>query len=100
MKTLLLLLLPGLACAVSGPMFKHEDPKIQREFVELYNSTKSSGTAVNFRLKTLAELRALTPKDLGEAWACSNCATDMVCVSSGTGTGAFVRFSARTTACQ
>lgn len=83
-----------------GPIYQHEDPKIQREFIELYNGFKSSGTAVYFYPKTLAELGALTPKDFGEAWWCSTCATDFICVSSGTSKGAFVRFSARTTACQ
>ena len=61
-----------------------------------------SGTAIGAQLasQTLAELNAKVPTAAGQVFYCSNCATDAVCVSTGTGTGAFVRMSARGTACQ
>ena len=49
--------------------------------------------------KTLAQILALTPDYAGQQYYCSNCATDAICISTGTGTGAFVRASARTTVC-
>lgn len=106
MKTLLLifcLTTPGLAAKPVGPLFQHKDQQIHREFQELYNGLRSSGTAVYFYSKTLAQLKAQTPVDVGEAWYCSTCVTDTVCVSttSGpTGIGGYSRFSARGTACQ
>lgn len=54
---------------------------------------------LQYTSKTLAQLQALTPTAVGQAYYCSNCSVDAVCVSSGTGVGAFTRYSARTTAC-
>lgn len=49
--------------------------------------------------KTLAQILAITPDYAGQQYYCSNCTTDAVCISTGTGVGAFVRASARTTVC-
>jgi hypothetical protein len=48
--------------------------------------------------KTLAQLAAITPAAKGEVYAVSN-GTMLICVSSGTGTGAFTSPISSTTAC-
>jgi len=47
--------------------------------------------------KTKAQLLAYNPGGAGEIWFCSDCSTDGVVVSTGTGLGAVARISARTT---
>lgn len=53
-----------------------------------------------FWSRTIAQIRAMTPSNAAEAVYCSDCTTDAICVSTGTGVGAFARSSARTTPCQ
>jgi hypothetical protein len=48
---------------------------------------------------TLAQINATTPVRAGQEIYCSDCAVYAVCVSSGTGTGAFVVTTARNTHC-
>lgn len=62
------------------------------------SSVAASGYIQNAS-KTLAQIQAITPTAVGQSYYCSNCTTDAVCVSTGTGPGAFSRVSARTTAC-
>ncbi len=50
--------------------------------------------------RSLAQFGALAPGAAYQMFGCSDCTADMICVSSGTGVGAWVRASARTTACQ
>lgn len=49
--------------------------------------------------KVLTQLQAIAPSSLGIAYYCSDCTTDVLCVSTGTATGSFARVSARTTVC-
>lgn len=64
---------------------------------EVYVSTQ--GMLGHFP-QTLAQIKATFPTNAGEDVYCSNCATDTICVSTGTGQGAYARASLRTTACQ
>lgn len=48
---------------------------------------------------TLSKLKATIPTAAGQLYYCSDCSTDAICVSTGTGRGSFTRLSARTTAC-
>lgn len=48
--------------------------------------------------QTKAQLQSITPKKAGLIYYCSDCTTDGVVVSTGTGRGAFGRISARSTA--
>ncbi len=68
-----------------------------------YDWTVSSGTnALPIALvqKTLVQLNALTPNSRGQIAYCTNCTQSTVCVSSGTGTGAWVSVSSTAvTAC-
>lgn len=61
-----------------------------------YDWSLSSGTAVppiQLGIKTLAQLTALAPASTGSIYYCSNCTGTPVCVSSGTGVGAWVAVS-------
>ena len=49
--------------------------------------------------KTLAQINATTPSAAGQVVYCSNCVNSAVCVSSGTGTAAFVSSSSPTVHC-
>lgn len=64
--------------------------------------SSNTWTAVqNIKSMTLAQLQAYTPTSVGQLIYCSNCATDGICVSTGTSNPYSVgRVSARTTACQ
>ncbi len=44
--------------------------------------------------RTIAQLNAITPRDTDIMVGCSDCVVSAVCVSSGTGTGAFVILTA------
>ena len=48
--------------------------------------------------KTIAQLHLITPTAKGQVYVCSDCATS-ICVSSGTGTGAFTTVASTTTVC-
>lgn len=69
----------------------------------LYGLTTSSltvnGGTVAFYSRTLAQINAFTPGGAGEALSCSNCTSDAICISSGTGTGSFTDPQDKTTHC-
>lgn len=62
------------------------------------NVTISGGQLVLFS-RTAAQLGTLSPISAGSIVYCSNCATANVCVSTGTGGGAWVRVDDGTTSC-
>jgi len=70
----------------------------QTAFLKVDNNGQMSITEAQPSLRTKAQLTALVPSVAGLMYYCSDCSTDGVVVSTGTGTGAFGRISARTTA--
>lgn len=51
------------------------------------------------KTKTIAQLRTMSAP-ITKTYYCSDCATDAMCVSTGTAVGSFSRFSSKTTPCQ
>lgn len=78
-------------CVIGGP---------NTDAVTVLASSVTLSGRLTLAVKTLAQLQALTPASVYELYGCGTCATDTICVSSGTGIGAWVRTSARSTACQ
>lgn len=68
-----------------------------------YGVSAATMTAVSgyigFYSRTLAEINGITPTAAGQAYYCSNCIDSAVCISSGTGTAAFVQISSATVHC-
>ena len=62
----------------------------------------TGGTGEGIPSITAAQALTLVPKQAGQLVFCSDCAggQDAVCVSTGTGTGAYVRISSATTYCR
>ncbi|NJM10065.1 MAG: hypothetical protein HC883_04030 [Bdellovibrionaceae bacterium] len=73
-------------------------PSGQTYFMKFDNNGAITGTEAQLGSRTKAQLLALTPTAAGIMYYCSNCTTDAVVVSTGTGVGAFARVTARTTA--
>lgn len=63
------------------------------------SSPKISNLSAGLMSKTLAQINALTPSAAGEMVYCSNCVNSGVCISSGTGVGAYVSNSSPTVHC-
>lgn len=59
------------------------------------NVTATAGY-VQVYSRSLAQLNAVTPTAVGQMYYCNNCVDSPVCVSSGTGAGAFVSVSSHT----
>jgi len=97
MKLLILLisLLPTYAFAV-GPIYQHKDPAVHREFQNIYQELK---TKFIVESKTIAQINLFAPSSVGQLFYCSNCTSTAVCVSTGTGIGAFSSLSSKTTHC-
>ena len=49
-----------------------------------------TGVGLTLYSRTIAQLNAITPANVGQMFLCNNCTQSPVCISSGTGTGAFV----------
>lgn len=58
-------------------------------------------TQGSLQLRTLAQLKAVTPKKKGLMYFCTDCANALVCISTGTAIYGFANMQAanRTTAC-
>lgn len=80
--------------------YTFKDPKLDDEFGNVYKYLGAPAQFVDVYPLTKAQILGSTPQRAGRLYYCSDCATDAVCVSTGTGLGAFGRISARTTACQ
>lgn len=95
---LLILLLSGWAMAAS-PKYNYSDPRLNDEMDNIYNrlDRKIPTDPESF---TKAQLTAMVPRKVGRLYYCSDCTTDGIVVSTGTGVGAFARVTARTTAFQ
>lgn len=65
------------------------------------NATVTNAAPFGLKSMTAAEAAAHTPTAAGQIIYCSNClsVSDKVCVSTGTGRGAFVKISSGTTVC-
>lgn len=96
MKKILFLLLLATPVHAEGPLFRHKDKVVSQEFENVYQDMRTIAPRVPARTK--AQLQALAPSRAGLIFYCSDCSTDGVVVSTGTGVGAFGRISARTTA--
>lgn len=59
----------------------------------------SGAGSVGLYSRTKAQILALTPAAAGQAYYCSDCTAVTVCVSTGTGAGAFTKVDDRTAAC-
>ena len=59
----------------------------------------SGAGSVGLYSRAKAEILALTPAAAGQAYYCNNCTAVTICVSTGTGVGAFVKVNDRTAAC-
>lgn len=68
-----------------------------------YNGTAGFTTAAAgggyFTSRTIAQLNGDAPDAAGTIVTCSNCTVSMICVSSGTGAGAWVEVADKTAAC-
>lgn len=64
-------------------------------------SATSATVTGRFTIPTLAlaAILARTPDGAGEMFRCSDCAASSVCVSTGTGAGAYVEVSSNTSVC-
>lgn len=60
--------------------------------------TATSGN-IGFYPRTLTQINAITPTAVGQAYYCSDCTNSAVCISSGTGLGAFVQIGSKSTHC-
>lgn len=94
---LALLFLAALALA-SGPKYNFKDPKMNDELINVYHDITAPRFAYAFDSKTLTQIKAIVPQRAGIPLYCSNC-TVPVCVSTGTGVGAFTTFGSAVTAC-
>lgn len=59
----------------------------------------SGAGSVGLYSRTKAQILALTPAAAGQAYYCSDCTAVTVCVSTGTGAGAFTKVTDRAAAC-
>jgi hypothetical protein len=99
MRVLIMLisLLPICAYA-TGPMYPHE-PAEQREFQNIYQEMNAQKQIMQVYPQTLAQINATKPSAAGQLIYCSNCSSTVICVSTGTGTGAYSSLSSKTTHC-
>lgn len=58
-----------------------------------------SASGVGLYSRTLAQINGLTPGAAGEEVYCNNCVNTAVCISSGTGVGAYVDIDSPTAHC-
>ena len=100
-KAVLILLFLCVPSFAEGPIYEHKDRITSLEFDNVYRDLRGKVTNSSpLPSRTSAELTALAPSVSGILYYCSDCATDAVCVSTGTTAGSFARVSARTTLCQ
>jgi hypothetical protein len=97
----LIILINLLVCNLyaAGPIYIHRDKIVQREFQELYQEVDKQLKVAQIYPRTLAEINLLYPSAAGQLVFCSNCTNTVICVSTGTGRGAFSSPSAKTTHC-
>lgn len=62
-------------------------------------STTTMTGGFSFFSRTIAQLNAMTPANVGQTYYCSNCAQQAICVSTGTGQGAFTSPHDKATHC-
>lgn len=94
--------LMGIAviCHGEGPKYRHDTPRIQFEFDNVYKDIRTIRVGVNvLDSKTLAQFKAYVPTKKGELYFCTDCANQWVCVSTGTAIYQFAGVSARSAAC-
>lgn len=103
LKTIFFLIsLTGLfvICYGEGPKYRHDTPRIQFEFDNVYKDIRTIRVGVNvLDSKTLAQFRAYIPTKKGELYYCSDCSNQWVCVSTGTAIYQFAGVSSRTASC-
>lgn len=101
MKIIVLMLIAAPIFA-SGPKYvgSKTDPNVYQEFGNVYHDLSVPSSFVTPRSFTKAQIQATIPQTVGQIYYCSDCTTDVIVVSTGTGTGAFSRISSRTTAIQ
>lgn len=100
MKKLLFILFMTSPLMGSGPKYNFDNPHLNDEFENVYKDIGSGTDFLAVHPFAKATILGMTPKRTGLLYFCSDCATDAICVSTGTALGAFSRVSARTTACQ
>jgi hypothetical protein len=113
LKKIIFILFVANVSWAACPLYQYrQDPQLNQEIQNICsnisNPKQNSATANAITMNgpfqsnglTLAQLKALTPSGLGQQYFCSDCATDLICASSGTSRGAFVRVSSRGTVCQ
>ena len=97
---LLIILFLTSPCMAKGPKYNFDNPRLNDEMENIYKDIQFSSQFIDVKSVTKAEIQALTPKQAGRLYFCSDCTTDAICVSTGTAIGSFSRLTARTTACQ
>lgn len=93
-----MLMLVASPLFATGPKYNFKDPKMNDELVNVYHDIGAPKLVYAFDSKTLAQIRTTIPRRPGMPLYCSNCSVP-VCVSTGTGVGAFTTFGSATTAC-
>lgn len=88
---------------ISGAVKVNDNVVVSSNVYVASGVVSSSNTIVSnyHRLasKAKATILGLVPVDVGEEFYCNNCINTAVCISSGTGRGAFVSISSPTAAC-
>lgn len=70
-------------------------------FYDIFNTTSTYQAPQGFPIRTKAQIQAITPSALGLGYYCSDCATAVICVSSGTSSAnQFFSSTSRATGCQ
>lgn len=113
MKRIIIILFASSSVWGACPLAQYRgDPQLNQEIQNICNNIanpKENNATANSILMygplqsnslTLAQLKALTPSGPGQQYYCSDCATDLICASTGTSKGAFSRVSSRGTVCQ